>query len=175
MVVESPNTPHSYDDCLDYLAECWYPVRAIRADLAQLRVELARAEGERDEAKREELATIEKAGAIGAGLMMKNDRILAENRALLEWLENAIGQLECYGNHSFTLPAVEPTAAEVERVKALEKVKTAYESGWRSPGPACTCDEAYRGRRREDPTCIYHQSPAVWDALAALPKPGEQT
>lgn len=67
------------------------------------------------------------------------------------------------------------TAAYVERVKLWEDVGKAYREEWKWPGPECTCDEAYRSRSRDDPSCMYHQSPLVWDALrAALAEEGDE-
>jgi len=55
----APNEYHPYEHCLDYLAEQWYPVAALRGQAAAqdmemeaLRERLAEVEGERDSARR---------------------------------------------------------------------------------------------------------------------------
>jgi hypothetical protein len=62
----------------------------------------------------------------------------------------------------------EPATENEAELTALRAMAEAYLSEWNLPGPQCTCDEAYKGRHLEDPACLYHQSPATWDALAAL-------
>ena len=56
-------------------------------------------------------------------------------------------------------------AAEASRVRGLESVVEAYHSEWSAPGPQCTCLDAYKRIERDDPNCLYHQSPLTWDAL----------
>jgi hypothetical protein len=106
-------------------------------------------------------------------LIERRDALLAENRALTDWVEHPTEEAGTYsdGSHEYrdrAKPLAPLTAASVERVKRLEAVKTAFESEWKYPGPTCTCDEAYKSRGLEDPGCFYHQSPATFDALSAL-------
>ncbi len=85
-------------------------------------------------------------------------------------------EADCWMKAALSLqpPTASPSApegvsgdSEFERLRRVEK---AYNAEWRSPGPTCQCDEAYSGRGLEDPDCMYHRSPLVWDALAALAK-----
>ncbi len=52
------------------------------------------------------------------------------------------------------------------RIRLLEAVAEAFNAEWDS-APECTCHEAYKSRNRDDPDCLYHKSPLLWDALAA--------
>jgi hypothetical protein len=141
----------------------------VNATIADLKERLATAERERDEARRI-------TQSIGVNLL----ELSAENRGLSDGMGFIANRTEQIGDAAdirqyarAVLLNAPDTAAEVERVKGLEAVKMAYESEWRYPGPTCTCDEAYRVRGLEDPSCMYHQSPAVWEALAALSPAGE--
>jgi hypothetical protein len=93
-------------------------------------------------------------------LCAQRDQLAAEGRVLMTWLTDPPMYPPPFED-MFPL-----TTAEVERVKRLEAVAEAFAEEW-NDSPKCTCHEAYKSRNRDDPDCLYHKSPLLWDALAA--------
>ena len=117
-----------------------------------------RLESPRGKATRQwERETLQTAQALYA----ERDELAAEGRVLKKAL-GVFGDL---------MTNTELIAAEVERVKRLEAVAEAFAEEW-NDSPKCTCHEAYKSRNRDDPDCLYHKSPLLWDALAAWREEG---
>jgi hypothetical protein len=85
-----------------------------------------------------------------------------------EYLTEADGEVMSKGTAQRLEQTLARNKEELQTLRSiLDGILDAFAAEWGKGKPICTCLPNYRAIPRDDPSCLYHISPDLWDALEA--------